>query len=342
MNLYFFLGLLEITLIAIIVAVVQAVYLKKYRPYYMANTRPELFLRKYLQRLIAQTKRFAKQFHKGAKEGDNSSIKKTQRMTARLNWLVLERDFAITAHPDTAYWDDINVRIEDMLKNWKEVEYIKEPPDIEIINLALDDNPEDFDFENANLDVDVQEQIAQLKKKAKAASSYKKMYQEMEMAYKTQEDSYVELKKYVNELKLEAQEAENLRKIIAQQDANQQSINAMMAEIEQSKERLNQELHQLEEAYEALEGEVGNSDILRNSANPNANELLEVLHVQQKVLSDLKRTLKGLKMKPTQAQKVEDHTNKIERANREIGHNMQMLELERERLEQEVKMFQEA
>ena len=336
---YLFLGMCEVMLILVIIIGVQAVFLKKYRPYFMANTRPEMFLRKYIQYLIKHTQKFAKGFNKSAKNGDETAIKTQQHMTARLNWLVLERDFATTTSPDIRYWEDINTRIKDMLAHWKEVEYIKEPPDVELIELAIEGKPEDFDFDNANLDEDVKKQIANLKKKASATSSYESMYKEMEMAYKTLEASYKELRDSVSDLKVDSGETEKLKTIIAAQEANEESLNAMMTEMEESKERLHAELAQLEDAFVELESTSLNSSILKNSDNIDAQEMLAILEQQQTLFSDFRKTLNSLNMKPSQQQKVDDHTDKMQKTHKEINHSMQMLELERERLEEEVRML---
>ena len=336
---YLFLAMCEVMLILVIIIGTQAVYLKKYRPYFLANTRPEMFLKKYIQYLIKHTRKFARGFNKSAKSGDETAIKTQQHMTARLNWLILERDFATTTRPDIRYWEDINSRIQDMLANWKEVEYIKEPPDVEIVELAIDGKPEDFDFENADLDENVQSQIAALKKKAGAVSSYESMYKEMEMAYQTLEASYKELRDSVSDLKVDANETEKLKSIIAAQEANEDSLNAMMEEMENSKERLHAELAQLEDAFVELESTSLNSSVLKNSENLDAQEMLTILEQQQTLFSDFRKTLNSLNMKPAQQQKVDDHTDKMQKTHKEINHSMQMLELERERLEEEVKML---
>jgi len=339
---YLFLAMCELMLILVIIIGVQAVFLKKYRPYFMANTRPELFLRKYIQYLIKHTQKFAKGFEKSSEDGDEIAIKTRQNMAARLNWLVLERDFAATTRPDIRYWEDINTRIRDMLTHWKEVEYIKEPPDIEMVKLTIDGKPEDFDFENANIDENVKKQIQSLKKKASAVSSYESMYNEMEMAYQTLEASYKELRDSVSDLKMDAGETEKLKAIIAAQEANESSLNDMMTEMENSKERLHQELAQLEDAFEELETNSLNSSILKNSENIDAQEMLTILEQQQTLFSDFRKTLNTLNMKPAQQEKVDIHTDKMQKTHKEINHSMQMLELERERLEEEVKMLNKA
>lgn len=339
---FLFLGMCELMLVLAIVAGIQAFFLKKYRPYFMANTKPHLFLRKYIQYLIKHTKKFAKGFEKAAKDGDSTAIKTRQQMTARLNWLVLERDFATTTNPDIRYWEDINIRIKDMLAHWKEVEYIKEPPDIEIITLAIDGQPEDFDFDSADIDEEVKKQLAALKKKAGAVSKYESMYNEMELAYQTLEASYKDLRDSVSKLKLEAGEAEKLKAIIAEQEANEQSLNAMLTEIENSKERLNDELNQLEDAFGQLESTSAiNNEVLKNSGNVDAQEVLAILEQQQNLFADFRKTLNTLNMKPSQKQKVDDQTDKMQKTHKEINYSMQMLELERERLEEEVRQLNE-
>ena len=335
---FLFLGMLEFMLILAIIIGIQFFFLKKYRPYFLANTKPEMFLRKYIQYLIKHTRKFAKGFTKAAENGDEIAIQTRQNMTARLNWLILERDFAITAKPDIRYWEDINTRIQDMLSHWKEIKIIKEPPDLATIELALDDLSDEIDFDNLDIDEAVKQKIAELTKKANASSRYESMYNEMEIAYQTLEGSYVDLRDSVSNLKLEAEEAEKLKAIVAEQEANQQSLNAMMEEIEKSKERLNEELHQLEDAFETLEtaGPIVNDQILSDSNNIDANEMVAILDKQKKLFSDFKKTLNALNMKPAQKQKVDEQTDEMQKTHKDINYSMQMLELARERLEIEV------
>lgn len=343
LNFYFFLAILELLVVLLIIAIIQGVFLKKYRPYFMANTRPEIFLRKYIQRLIKQTKKFAKPFSKAAQNGDDTAIRTQQQMTARLNWLILERDFAVTTQPDIRYWEDINKRIKDMLNYWKEIEVIKEPPELQIVKLAMESDDDEIDFENMDIDQAAKDKISSLSRRVSALSGYENMYKEMEMAYKTLEDSYNEMKNGLQNLELEAKEAEKLRGIIQQQEANEASLNAMMEEVERSKDRLNQELEQLEEAYEALEHEVSHTtNVLRTSDNPDAKEILNILNQQENILVELKNTLGKITMKPAQKDKVNKHANDISKTNKEINHCMQMLELERERLADELEQLQES
>ena len=344
-NFYLFLAVCESIFILIVIAVIQGIAIKKYRPYFMANTRPNQFLQKYLQRLIRQTQNFAKSFTKKANDGEATAIKARQHMTARLNWLVLERDFASTLKPDIRYWEDLNFRIKNMLSEWKEIELIKEPPEVSIVKLALQDDPEEFDYETADVEQAVKDQIDALKKRIAALSAYESMNKEMDMAYRTLENSYEELKESMNQLQLEAKEAEKLRNILKDQEEKTKSLAEKMKEIEHSKERLNQELEQLENAYVALEDESsktskGDTAELKENANADAKEILETLDKQEKILADLKKALRAVTMKPSQQKRVEEHTENISKTNKEINHSMQMLELERERLADEVKQLQ--
>jgi len=330
----------EIMLVLLIANILQAIYLTKYRPYYLANTRPELFLKKYIQYLIKHTQKFAKGFNKPAEEGDETAIETLQHMTARLNWLVLEREFVTTINPDIRYWEDINIRIGNMLKNWKEVKFITEPPEVAAIKLAINGNPVDFDFENADIDQSVKDHISALKKKVYTMSRYQSMYNEMEAAYQTLEASYKDLRSTVVDLKVEVEEAEKLKSIIAEHEAADASLEAMLAEIENSKERLNEELNQLEDAYVELERGTGNISALQNSDNPDAQEMVAILDQQKTIFEAFKKTLDTLNLKPAQKEKIESHATEMSKTHNEINHSMQMLEIERERLEDEVKMMQ--
>jgi len=342
LNFYFFLAVLELLVVLVIIVLVQGFFLKKYRPYFMANTRPELFLRKYIQRLIKQTQKFAKPFSKSAAEGDDTAIKTQQHMTARLNWLVLERDFAVTTEPDIRYWEDLNNRIKSMLKEWKEVEIIKEPPELKVVKLAIDSNVDDIDFENMDIDQAAKDEITALKARNQTLSSYEQMYKEMDLAYRTLEESYNELKNGFDGVELEAKEAEKLRKIIEQQEANEANLNAMIEEVEKSKERLNEELEQLEEAYGALEQEAVHTsgNALKSGDSPDAKEIRGFLNKQEEMLGNLSKTLSKINLKPAQQDKVDKHTDDIKKTNKEINHCLQMLELERERLAEELEHLQ--
>ena len=342
MNFLLFLSVLEVTFILLVIVFIQAIFIKKYRPYYMANTRPELFLRKYIQRIIKQTRKFASGFEKLAEEGDKAAYKTRQQMVARLNWLVLERDFATTTHPDIRYWEDLNKRIKEMLSKWKEVEIIKEPPDIEIIHLALDDDDDDSpNGSGSGGNAAASAEIASLKKRIFAMSGYESMYKEMEVAYQTLDNTYNELKDSLKNLELEASEADKLRELLKQQEAQEESLGAMLDEMEASKERMSQELEQLEQAYDALEQEVLPTNILKNSENPDAQEIVDILNEQENLLEGLKTAVDNLKIKPKEKEDLNDYTDKIEKSNKEINHSMQMLELERERLAEEIDQLQE-
>jgi len=349
MNFLLFLSVLELVFILFVIAIVLAFYVKKYRPYYMANTRPDAFLRKYLQRLIKQTRAFASGFEKAAADGDMSAYRTRQNMAARLNWLVLERDFATTIDPDIRYWEDINHRIKEMLLKWKEVEIIKEPPDIEIIKLAIDKDHGDGIGSTAQTgggatDAAMKEakaEISELKKRLKTMAQYESMSKEMELAYQTLDDTYNELKSSLKDLELEAGEAEKLRDLLKQQEAQEASLGAMMDEMEASKERLTQELAQLEQAYDALEEEAIHNKPLNTSNNDDAKDILDILNQQEDLLNGLKDSVKNLRVNNQEKEPLINFTNKIEQSNKEVNHSMQMLELERERLSEEVEKLQE-
>ena len=331
--------------ILLVIAVIQFLYLKKYRPYYLANTRPEQFLRKYIQLLIKQTRKFGATFEKAAADGDKSAYKTRQNMTARLNWLVLERDFATTTDPDIRYWEDINKRIREMLTKWKEVEIIKEPPDLEIIKLAIDTEYEKNNAGQSTTAVaesqEAKAEIATLKKRLSSMSGFESMYSEMELAYQTLDNTYNEIKNSLKELELEASEADKLRDMLKQQELQEASLGAMMDEMEASKNRLTDELEQLEQAYGALEEQSTQTNVLNHSDNPDAKEIVNILNQQETLLNDLKGAVDDLKIAEEEKNELNEFTGKIEQSNKEINHSMQMLELERERLSEEVDQLQD-
>jgi len=345
MNFLLFLGLVELTFIFLVIAIIQNWLIKKYKPYYQANTRPEIFLRKYLQRLITQTRKFGSGFEKLAAEGDQSAYKTRQNMTARLNWLILERDFATTNNPDIRYWEDLNKRIKKMLKKWVEVEFIKEPPDLKDIKLAIDDDNESAGGDGTStgstgVSGEAENEINELKKRLYATSRYETMYKEMDVAYEMLDNSYNDLKKSLGNLELEANEADKLRELLQQQEAQEQSLEAMMDEMEASKQRLSEELEQLGQAYDALEVQGTQTAALDNSDNPDTQEIMQILNQQESLINNLKSAVEDLKLQPEEKEKLNKFTTKIEKSNKEVNHTMQMLELERERLSEEVESLQ--
>ena len=340
MNFLLFLSVLEVMFILFVVVLIQAFFIKKYRPYYLANTRPDGFLRKYIQRLIKQTRAFATGFEQAAADGDMSAYRTRQRMTARLNWLVLERDFAVTTEPDIRYWEDINRRIKDMLTKWKEVEIIKEPPDIQVIKLAIDADHGDG-IKASGISSEAKSEISELKKRLKTMAGFEAMNKEMDLAYQTLDNTYNDLKTSLKDLELEAGEAEKLRNLLKQQEAQEESLGAMMDEMEASKIRLSEELEQLGQAYDALEEESLHSSPLKASDSPDANEIVQILNQQEALLSSLKGAVDDLKVSDPEKEELNNFTNKIEQSNKEVNHSMQMLELERERLSEEVEQLQE-
>jgi len=347
LNFYLFLAICEIALILLIIAIVQTKFLIKYRPYYLANTTPEILLRKYIQFLIKVSRKYGNSLQKAAADGDTSANKYRQNMAARINWLILERDFAISVKSfNERYWEDLNQRIKNMLKRWEEVEFIKAPPDIEKITLTVDNSGlDEIDFENADIDQMVKDQIQTLTKQVEASSKYESMFKDMEMAYKTLESSYDELNELVDSLKLSEDQVAILKGIVKRKEDNEKNLNDMLKEVENSKTRLNEELSQLEDAYMKLQKQVSdeqespkNQDKMSNGID--AHEMVQILNQQEDVLNELKETLTKLNVNPEQREELDNHTDSIEKSNKEINHCMQMIELERERLAEEVEHLQ--
>ena len=346
LNFYLFLAICEVAVILLVVAVVQTRLMLKYRPYYMVNTQPELFLKKYIQYLIKVSRNYGHSLQEVAEQGDTSANKYRQNMAARINWLVLERDFAITTSFNERYWQDINKRIKNMLKRWEEVEFITAPPDINTINLAMDDPQiDDIDFENADIDQLAKNQILSLTKRVHALKQYESMFHDMEMAYNTLEASYNELNELLDSSKLNEDQIKILKGIVQRKENNEKSLNQMLQEVESSKSRLHDELKQLEDAYMALEQQIteNKTESAKPSATGNsidAQEMVQVLNQQEEVLNELRETLSKLNIDPEQREELDNHADSMEKNNNEINHCMQMIELERERLAEEVEHLQ--
>ncbi|HFE39373.1 MAG TPA: hypothetical protein ENK06_13325 [Gammaproteobacteria bacterium] len=222
-NFYLFLAMCELILVLFITIIIQSFYLLKYRPYFIANTKPELTLKKYLQRLIYHTQKFSKGLEKSIKNGDAIAIQTCQQLNARLNWLVLERDNVTTVNFDIRYWENLNNHINKMLAHWKEAEYIQEPPDIAKIQLMINGHKENFDYENADVAQSIKDQISALKQKIETMSKYEILYKEANIEYKTLQQSYADLLDIVNEFNLETSDANKLKAIRAEHIAKQEN-----------------------------------------------------------------------------------------------------------------------
>ncbi len=346
LNFYLFLAISEIAIISVIISLILSRLIFKYRPYYTANTNPEIFLRKYIQYLIKVSRKYGNSLQNNASEGDPSANKYRQHMAARINWLVLERDFASTRTFNERYWEDINSRIKNMLSRWEEVDFIKEPPDLKTINLTIDESGlDDIDFEASDIDQLAKDQILALAKKVNSLKQYESMFKEMEMAYNTLEANYDELKVLIDSLKLNEDQVTILKGILKNKENNEKNLNQMLKEVENSKERLHEELGQLEEAYLTLEKQFANAKNNADNESPHsisgdADEMLQILNHQEEVLNKLREALSSLNVNQEKREELDGHADTIEKNNKEINHCMQMIELERERLAEEVEHLQ--
>ena len=114
LNIYLFFVLLEVLFALLVIIAVLIKRIRKYKPHYEANTSPQEYFKRYLSTAIKFTRGYAQQINTEAENGDKLAIKRQKYMVARLNWLVLERDFITTTKPIKSYWDDINFRIGKM------------------------------------------------------------------------------------------------------------------------------------------------------------------------------------------------------------------------------------
>ncbi|MDH5232086.1 MAG: hypothetical protein OEY38_18635 [Gammaproteobacteria bacterium] len=342
---------------------------KKYKPYYLANKEPLDFLRKHIDFTLHVTREHARSLNHDADQGEAKAIIMRRHLVARLNWLVLERDFLTVEEPDEMYWHDMDHRIDRLLSNWEMVGFIEERPDDKNIKQTLSDTPHlaknsesDFlpDLPEA-VEKDSQATLAKidyLERKLAEMAGFQDMYLGLKNTFDNLSNSYRQLKHDIADINLEAEQAKILRGILKQHEINERTLSQEMQEIEKGKDRLRDELGQLEGAYNKLEQEhielqheleeisaedldedMGEHNELVHRAldNDGLSEedimaLKEVMEQQNLLISSFKSEINSLNVGKYVQKKLETFATEIFRKNAEIQTCMTMLDMERERL----------
>ncbi len=333
---------------------------RKYKPYYEHGTKPEDFHKHYLQQSIGHTRDYAHSLQKAADSGDEDAIKTQKLLVARLNWLTLEQDFVSTEKPDQGYWRSLNKKIRALLKRWELVKFIEQPPDESLVANVIGNTDREsgeargahpgadgsMDGDKAIIefasDVDLEKQVEALKKQVRNLASYKDLYFTQQHAYREMTDSYKQLKTALKSMEMEAENAAKLRELLASHEQNEEILEQQIQEMEARQERLNAELEQLEAVFNAqLEEEerkqAGNdateSVMLMGEETQNIQEIIEQ---QSSAVRNLKARILGLSTDPDTRLQLEEQIEEIERGNQELQTCLQMLELERDRLSNEL------
>ena len=246
MNMLMFLTILEAFVIVALLAIFWYFRAKKYKPYFDANTQPELFIKRWLTHVIEYTRIHAMTFNKAAKRGEADAIEQRLNMVARLNWLSLERDFIERGKPKAEYWTKLSKQIGLLLKRWKMVKFINELPDADAIDAALTTEPGEasnvdekdtlsdyqYDEEDGPPPTDLKERVAYLEKQLRKLSSYKSLFFGLQSTYDEVQKSYKKLKKSLSTMALNAEQTEALQKMLAEHEANESSLEAKLKQME--------------------------------------------------------------------------------------------------------------
>lgn len=339
---------------------------RKYKPYYEANTDLPTYVKRYLGKTIELTRAYARKITDAASGGEINAMKRRQNMVARLNWLVLERDFVLNK-PDRGYWDDINFRITKLLKRWDEIQFIDNPPDEKMVVAALSENPAQVIREHATRPVDTEseatikalkERAQYLEKQVRKLSSYKSLYQGIENSYEALRRSYKKLKNTVTGLELKAEDKEKLEKVLSEHEAIEQSMDSKLKEMEDAQKRLTAELTQLEAAFNKLEeerrldlekmaaGTLGTTTTDMGVTIKDQSGATDVIVPQQvfdnhdTMMREFRAAFHALNLDTDTKILLDEKMDDLEKANDEIKTCMGMIELERNRLKQEIEAIQ--
>ena len=353
-------GILEGLLIVGGIAAFFYLRARKYKPYYEHGTKPEDFHKRYLQQSIDHTRDYAHSLQKAADSGDENAIETQKLLVARLNWLNLEQDFVSTEKPDAGYWRRLNTKIRSLLKRWELAKFIEHPPDESIVasvvkgstqepnaakgvDLAADSSVGgDKALVEFTSDADLEKQVEALKKQVRNLASYKDLYFTQQHAYKEMAEAYTELKTALKSMETEAENAAKLRELLASHEQNEEIMEQQIQEMEARQERLNAELEQLEAVFNAqleeeerkqAEKDATESVMLMGEETQNIQEIIEQ---QSSAVRNLKARILGLNTDPDTRLQLEEQIEDIERGNQELQTCLQMLELERDRLSNEL------
>ncbi len=359
LNIYLFFFFLEVIFALLVVVAVLIKRIKKYKPYYEANTSPQEYFKKYFSAAIKFTRSYAQKINFEAENGDKLAIKRRKYMVARLNWLVLERDFIATSKPIPSYWDDINFRIKKMLTRWTEAEFISELPDGEIVTRALrntsDEDSDDLALSSRKSTTDaspeesrLRERIQYLEKQVIQLSSYKTLFEGLQNTYDSLKQSYKKLKEAIQSLELSSDDAERLKQIINDHESAESVLDAKLKDMEDQQNRLNAELQQLEAAFETLENEQLETeekrareleDMATLQAEPAAVDLnvsIEVVDNLEIAIRELRGAVNAVELDTEVKLELDDQIQGLGVQTNEIKTCFKTLEMENNRMQQEL------
>ncbi len=359
LNIYLFFVLLEVLFALLVIIAVLIKRIKKYKPHYEANTSPQEYFKKYLLTAIKFTRGYAQQINTEAENGEKLAIKRQKYMVARLNWLVLERDFITTTKPIKSYWDDINFRIGKMLTRWTEAGFINELPDGEIVTRSLRADGNDR-LEGTGRDSrekesapsleenKLRERIKYLEKQVIQLSSYKTLFEGLQKTYDGLRESYKNLKEAIQGLELSSEDAERLKQIINDHESAETVLDSKLKEMEEQQNRLNQELQQLEAAFVTLESEQQETEEKRKQElekmsalqaeqqKTDLNISIEVVDNLEVSIRELRGAINAVEMDTDAKLELDDQVQSLGIQTQEIKTCFKTLEMENERIQQQI------
>ena len=375
-KLYMLLGIFEVLVVMLIVVFVLYRKVKLYKPHYQANTSPVDYIKQYYNKVLDHTRKYANKLAPDAAQGDPSALKKRKTMVARLNWLVLEKDFISIEYPNSSFWDDISFRIQKMLKRWEEIAFIDGPPNDDVVTRILEDNPEEentakggkffdeegteeFDPERGDIsragpqgltNEALKRRVQYLEKQIRKLGSYKTLYYGLQNTYEGMQKSYKALKRTINDMQLSAEDAEKLKGAIAEHEAAEAKLKQQMDQMDAAKERMNQELHQLEDAYVKLEEEhfeqqakmapTFSAELTALRDGETSDDLIsyqELFDHHDNILREFRGFLHALELDTDTKLEIDEHSENLEKNKEEIKTCVSVLEMERDRLNKELK-----
>ncbi len=339
---------------------------KKYQPFFEAKKHPDIFLKKYLEETIGRTKKYAISLEAAAEKGDIEAKEHRQNMVARLNWLALEKEFVKRKKIEPSFWDQLNIKINKLLNRWQSNGLIEALPTETTINEILtEEMTKKTDFNDPMTPSEQQDKsayanqkntitfdesdskqlktrIKELEKQVRNLSSYKALFLGLQNTYNAMVNSYKELKQSLFELNLNEDESEELKEILNEHENKQHELESKMKNLEGDKERLKAELEQLEAAY-LMQQQEQLAKTQEQQKSTGTHELIniqEMIDNQDLVIRELKANLHALPLDTEIKLTINETTAEFERNHREIGTCVQMIEMERERLAEEVNGLQ--
>ena len=376
-KLYLLLGIAEVLVVLLIVAFILYRKVKLYKPHYQANTSPVDYVKRYYNKALDHTRKYAAKLAPDASKGDPAALKKRKSMVARLNWLVLEKDFVSFEYPNASFWDDINFRIQKMLKRWEEIAFIDAPPSDDVVTRILDEDGEgasdkddgeeyldeegtqEYDPERGDISKSgpqgltneaLKRRVSYLEKQVRKLGSYKTLYYGLQNSYEGMQKSYKALKRTISDMQLNSEDAEKLKQAIADHEASENKLKQQMDQMDAAKDRMSQELNQLEDAYVKLEEEhfeqqaqqapTFSADLTALNDGESSEELIsyqELFDHHDNILREFRGYLHSLELDTDTKLEIDEHSENLEKNKEEIKTCVSVLEMERDRLNTELK-----